>query len=285
MPQVLMIVGAILVLAGIAGIAAGAPDWLLGLSLGAALILSGAIAFVGGLVLVALALVLQALQQMLDRLDATTPMATRSVRPASASSTSSDASQHRSSEATGTGATESLRVPSLDLSIEETVRARRDRLSEGGSLPRDAGDDDDKMPVRGERASEFRSGSARSREPLSSSRREEPPRPRRESLPPPSPPPPLPVPLDDRRRPRASGGVSNDFPPPRFRPLEPPASPEAKVVRSGVIGGMAYTLYSDGSIEAELPIGTVRFGSIAELQDHVMRTGAEADVDFSERRS
>jgi hypothetical protein len=55
----------------------------------------------------------------------------------------------------------------------------------------------------------------------------------------------------------------------------------AAVVRSGIIGGMAYTLYSDGSIEAELPIGTVRFGSLAELQEHVMRTGAEADAEFT----
>ncbi len=52
-------------------------------------------------------------------------------------------------------------------------------------------------------------------------------------------------------------------------------------MRSGIIGGMAYTLYSDGSIEAELPMGTVRFNSLAELQEHVTRTGAEADVEFS----
>ena len=45
---------------------------------------------------------------------------------------------------------------------------------------------------------------------------------------------------------------------------------------------MAYTLYADGSIEAELAIGTVRFNSISELQDHVTRTGAEADADFDE---
>jgi hypothetical protein len=56
------------------------------------------------------------------------------------------------------------------------------------------------------------------------------------------------------------------------------------VVRSGVIGGMAYTLYADGSIEAELPIGTVRFNSIAELQDHVTRTGQEADADFDDQQ-
>lgn len=54
------------------------------------------------------------------------------------------------------------------------------------------------------------------------------------------------------------------------------------VVRSGIIGGMAYTLYSDGSIEAELPIGTVRFGSIQELQEHVSNTGMDADMQFKE---
>jgi hypothetical protein len=59
----------------------------------------------------------------------------------------------------------------------------------------------------------------------------------------------------------------------------------ATVVRSGIIHGMAYTLYADGSIEAELPIGTVRFASIDELQDHVNRTGDEADVDFAGKPS
>jgi hypothetical protein len=34
---------------------------------------------------------------------------------------------------------------------------------------------------------------------------------------------------------------------------------------------MAYTLYTDGSIEAKLPDGTVRFGSIAELRAHIER--------------
>jgi hypothetical protein len=47
-------------------------------------------------------------------------------------------------------------------------------------------------------------------------------------------------------------------------PAEPP-----QVVKSGVVDGMAYTLYADGSIEANLPEGTVRFGSIAELRAHI----------------
>jgi hypothetical protein len=54
--------------------------------------------------------------------------------------------------------------------------------------------------------------------------------------------------------------------PSAFAPDEsrPPA-----ILKSGVVDGMAYTLYADGSIEAQLPQGTVRFGSIAELRSHI----------------
>jgi hypothetical protein len=54
-------------------------------------------------------------------------------------------------------------------------------------------------------------------------------------------------------------------------PLE--AAPDemrpAAILKSGVVDGMAYTLYADGSIEAQLPQGTVRFGSITELRSHI----------------
>jgi hypothetical protein len=55
-------------------------------------------------------------------------------------------------------------------------------------------------------------------------------------------------------------------------PLEPPTTQEpgaTAILKSGVVEGMAYTLYADGSIEAELPNGRVRFGSIAELRAHI----------------
>jgi hypothetical protein len=55
-------------------------------------------------------------------------------------------------------------------------------------------------------------------------------------------------------------------------PLEPPTMQEpgaTAILKSGVVEGMAYTLYADGSIEAELPNGRVRFGSIAELRAHI----------------
>jgi hypothetical protein len=41
------------------------------------------------------------------------------------------------------------------------------------------------------------------------------------------------------------------------------------ILKSGVVDGMAYTLYSDGSIEAVLDGETLRFASIAELRQHI----------------
>jgi hypothetical protein len=64
-------------------------------------------------------------------------------------------------------------------------------------------------------------------------------------------------------------------PPPPPRREEPPRreQPEVSVVKSGVVDSMAYSLYSDGSIEAQLPEGMVRFESIDELREHLNRGG------------
>lgn len=43
----------------------------------------------------------------------------------------------------------------------------------------------------------------------------------------------------------------------------------ASIIKSGVVDGMAYSLYSDGSIEAQMPEGMMRFGSIDELRAHL----------------
>ncbi|HEY6861139.1 MAG TPA: hypothetical protein VI358_15305 [Pseudolabrys sp.] len=45
----------------------------------------------------------------------------------------------------------------------------------------------------------------------------------------------------------------------------------AAILKSGVVDGMGYTLYVDGSIEAELPQGTIRFASINELRSHLAK--------------
>ena len=49
----------------------------------------------------------------------------------------------------------------------------------------------------------------------------------------------------------------------------PPKPRTVAILKSGVVDGMGYTLYVDGSIEAELPQGTLRFASINELRSHL----------------
>lgn len=78
-----------------------------------------------------------------------------------------------------------------------------------------------------------------------------------------------------------------DEPPPVLAEEAPPSAPEPRVIhgafaakgagdvrpvsilKSGVVDGMAYTLYNDGSIEAELPEGTMRFTSLSGLREHL----------------
>jgi hypothetical protein len=65
---------------------------------------------------------------------------------------------------------------------------------------------------------------------------------------------------------------------PESKPELPPApaaaapGEPAAILKSGVVDGMGYTLYVDGSIEAELPNGTLRFASINELRDHLAKS-------------
>ncbi|MPZ56946.1 MAG: hypothetical protein GEU91_10720 [Rhizobiales bacterium] len=77
---------------------------------------------------------------------------------------------------------------------------------------------------------------------------------------------------------------SDALPQPEEAPAETPAAAESvepasepphpvSILKSGVVDGMAYTLYSDGSIEAELPTGMIRFESISELRMHLEKTG------------
>jgi hypothetical protein len=72
---------------------------------------------------------------------------------------------------------------------------------------------------------------------------------------------------------RAPAATSAPHPAAETEAVPPPSpAPQERTVailKSGVVDGMAYTLYADGSIEAQLPQGTVRFGSIAELRAHI----------------
>ena len=102
--------------------------------------------------------------------------------------------------------------------------------------------------------------------------------------PPAAPPPPLPAeappPSFDDAWPKPERAKAGEVPPQRRAP--PPRSPEPNgvaarggeqpavtVLKSGVVDGMAYSLYSDGSIEAQMPEGMMRFASIDELRTHL----------------
>jgi len=61
-------------------------------------------------------------------------------------------------------------------------------------------------------------------------------------------------------------GTPTPASPPVTRSEEPPP---VTVLKSGVVDGMAYSLYSDGSIEAQMPEGMMRFASIDELRSHL----------------
>lgn len=96
-------------------------------------------------------------------------------------------------------------------------------------------------------------------------------------------------PKPDRARPLEASVARRPPPPPPRAPSEPVAAPPAPppppapeparpapaeqtavtVLKSGVVDGMAYSLYSDGSIEAQMPEGMMRFASIDELRAHL----------------
>lgn len=62
---------------------------------------------------------------------------------------------------------------------------------------------------------------------------------------------------------------SADAPRERFQPPRRAEASSVSIVKSGVVDSMAYSLYSDGSIEAQMPEGMVRFASIDELRTHL----------------
>jgi hypothetical protein len=81
---------------------------------------------------------------------------------------------------------------------------------------------------------------------------------------------PAPAPAPPRAEPRPEARAE---PRPEVR-AEPRPEPHPEprplsILKSGVIDEMAYTLFTDGSIEAQMPDGTMRFSSIEELRRHL----------------
>ena len=74
-------------------------------------------------------------------------------------------------------------------------------------------------------------------------------------------------PLPQRRAGRTPSTFSET--PAAKEPAAAVDQPPVTVLKSGVVDGMAYSLYSDGSIEAQMPEGMMRFASIDELRAHL----------------
>ncbi|MBR0956213.1 DUF308 domain-containing protein [Bradyrhizobium japonicum] len=73
--------------------------------------------------------------------------------------------------------------------------------------------------------------------------------------------------------PRSPSTFTEAAPPPAPEPPPPVEPAPVTVLKSGVVDGMAYSLYSDGSIEAQMPEGMMRFASIDELRAHLDQRG------------
>lgn len=261
MPQALIILGFILALAGIGSIAAGAPSWILGLGLGTALIQSGAVGLVGGFLLVGIGFVLRALRDLSNRIDTIAAGGVGTPQPSRAAAAPSAARAPAKREVAPP-------PPPAAARREPPPLGGRDDMKEPAPLDR-GGDDAFENEPRNRPRSRF-GGEPDGR-----------PDPRM---------PPRPATPAERARERLRSTVERQPYDDDYADASPPArgnnnAPMSNtVVRSGIIGGMAYTLYTDGSIEAELPIGTVRFASIEELQEHVNQTADDADVDFGAPR-
>jgi hypothetical protein len=78
---------------------------------------------------------------------------------------------------------------------------------------------------------------------------------------------------EDREAIRRMARQAVERPGPEAR-AEPVAKDQVEVLKSGTVGDMAYTLYTDGSIDAEFADGKLRFKSIEHLRRHLEEQGS-----------
>jgi hypothetical protein len=263
MSILLYVLGIVSALAGVAAIASGIP--VKEFSFGDTLIASGATGLVGGLILIGLGAAVSQLQRIAEMLGARPLTRAGQVEPAvrigsgpgrvpfppkpkgaprerAADMPMVARVQPREQNETPPGVAPSLPNPDVPLMADE--EAEQLPLSPRSAMP---AKDQGGMPdfANEPRPSYFdKMWPAEERNPLPED--EEPAHP--ESIP---------------RAPEMQEAEPDDG-----QPREDDVVPAA-VLKSGVVDGMGYTLYVDGSIEAELPDGTLRFASINELRAHL----------------
>jgi hypothetical protein len=269
----IVFLGIVVALAGFGALALGVPNWAFGI--GNTLITGGSIALVGGLLLVGIGLVLKSLRELANKIEALSPFISVEAQAPLAPVEEEPAALQ--------AAPPPARQPMLPRNVAPPARPepRRAALDR-----RPASETVAPTPAESTRPRAWPPRTSASRaapsEPVSKPELERAVKPDVERA--------IESAVEraiERPRERARLTPEAHAPEaPAAQTLEPlhddPVAP-ALVVRSGIISGMAYTLYSDGSIEAELPMGTVRFASVEELRAHVARTGADADTEFSGR--
>lgn len=252
----LVLLGVLVALAGLAVIALGVV--IFQSTFGNTLITTGAVAASGGFVITAMGLVLRQLERLTRQMDRIAPEGEEAgvprlpARSAAPRLTAEDLEEP-----------EALPAPAPTPALPP-AEPPRERLAAparpGPQIPASTPPASEPAGEAGDPMLEAR------RQRLQ--RRETPAAPTVSAAPPSPPAPPAP--------PRPRTGYEPPPRPARAAPEpEPAARPEPeepRILKSGIVGGMAYTLYSDGSIQADLPDGVVRFASLQELRDHVAQS-------------
>jgi murein DD-endopeptidase MepM/ murein hydrolase activator NlpD len=298
MVAVSLIAGIGLLLAGILAIAFGIP--VKEFSFGNTLILVGAVSACSGILMIGLWMVIRELRGIARRLDFGTVFESRAATirsPAALTAALGDQASEdagfpfgRDQSATEPGHAEPAAPSSAPPPWHEEAASRDRGRGDAPAVPEPA---EAAPAVKPKRNLLFSSSSRKERERAQTRTGDAPaadpaaapaaaPAPAESSEPPPAtfddawPKPERSRPLDPaaRRSARApstfaepnAGSASADRPPPVSRSEDPPP---VTVLKSGVVDGMAYSLYSDGSIEAQMPEGMMRFASIDELRAHL----------------
>jgi hypothetical protein len=298
MVAVSLIAGIGLLLAGILAIAFGIP--VKEFSFGNTLILVGAVSACSGILMIGLWMVIRELRGIARRLDFGTAFESRAAAtrpPAALTAALGDQAPEdggflfgRDQPATEPGHAGPAAPSSAPLPWHEEAASRDRGRGDASAVPEPA---EAAPAVKPKRNLLFSSSSRKERERAQTRTGDAPaadpgaapaaaPAPAESTEPPPAtfddawPKPERSRPLDPaaRRSARApstfaepnAGSASADRPPPVARSEDPPP---VTVLKSGVVDGMAYSLYSDGSIEAQMPEGMMRFASIDELRAHL----------------
>ncbi|MBB6306351.1 hypothetical protein [Xanthobacter tagetidis] len=270
----LVLLGVLIALAGLSVIGLGAIVFVS--SIGNTLITTGAVAASGGFVITAMGLVLRQLERLSARIEAGLSGIEVNVRPVAGEVSAQPAPVVPAAPAVRGRLGAAPRPTTDDLGAPEGEGEDKEQDEAEAAAPSSSPPRALQAP-RPTRTDERSAGEERAADPMLEARRQRLERrveteTRAASRPEPRPEPradPRPGP---RSRYEAPGGKA--APAPRPAPASPAArraegADEPRILKSGIVGGMAYTLYSDGSIQAELPDGVVRFASLQELRDHV----------------